>query len=63
MEEKILEAAKLAAWLMREKGKKRNIAVLIGCYKHKVPLLFRSLVSKKATEHNKRMTTPVSLFD
>jgi len=25
MEEKILEAAKLAAWLMREKGKKRNI--------------------------------------
>lgn len=50
MEENIYKASSLCAWLIKEKGVKRNVAVIIASNKHKVPLLSRSQVSKKATE-------------
>lgn len=41
------------AWLMREKGKKRSVALLISCRKHKIKLSDRNNVSKLATKINK----------
>ncbi|MCP3681707.1 MAG: hypothetical protein GY861_03365 [bacterium] len=53
MEEKINKAASLSAWLIREKGRDRRVAVIIGCNKYKVPFSLRSKVNKKVTELNK----------
>lgn len=43
-------AASLAAWLIKEKGKKRNVALLIASRKHDVPFSKRSELSKRVTE-------------
>ena len=43
------QAAELAYWLIG-KGKQKNVAVIIGCNKFKVPFSFRAVVSKRVTE-------------
>lgn len=44
------QAASLACWLMVHKKQKRNVAVIVGCNKYRVPFSFRLVVSKRATE-------------
>jgi len=51
--DKIQEAGGLAAWLMMEKMKPRNVAVIIAQNKYKLSLKSRSEISKIATKIKK----------
>ncbi|HEC66018.1 MAG TPA: hypothetical protein ENI23_12055 [bacterium] len=50
MEENIYKASKLSAWLIKEKGRDRRTAIIIGCRKFKVLFSQRSQVGKEVTK-------------
>lgn len=48
-------AGQLAGWLMMEKKKPRNLAVIISQRKYKLPLRSRSSISKIATQYMREL--------